>query len=370
MAEWMSQALTTVLDLVTTPAGLTLIGTVLTAFAVGILLGLVLGRARRRAVPPPPATLEPQLAEPDPAENQDDSGPQAALRRELESQGLDQRDVNLRVRAFAAQLGQFHETLETLAVADPNSEALIRPAETALMEGDLDGVAGLLDQARGHFAATGRMMTERAVKRCTAAVQAAELAGDLQMARRDYEMTARLFGQALGSLPEGGERDRLRLTTKLATAEFRSGNPDRAAPLFEHVVAETARIEGAEHPAVAKALSRLAATRFTLGDTAAAEELYRRAFGIDSKTLGDGHPWVAVDLNNLAQLLKRKGDQAGAEPLLRKALEIQEKALGPGHRATRRTARDHIALLRALKRPQDANDVLARLATAARRKTG
>jgi tetratricopeptide (TPR) repeat protein len=355
---------------VTTPAGLTLVATVLAAFAVGIVLGLFVGRARRRTVDRQIVAFERQVPESGPAETPQESGPGAGLRRELESQGLSRREINQRVRAFTARLGQMREILETLAVADPNSEALIRPAETALLEGDLDGVAGLLDQARGHFAATGRTLTEKATKRCTAAVQAAELAGDLEMDRRNYDVAARLFGQGLGSLPEGVDRDRMRLTTKLATAEFRTGNPDRAAPLLEHVASETARIEGAEHPAVAKALSRLAAIRFALGETAAAEALYRRAVGIDSKALGDAHPWVANDINNLAQLLKRKGDLDGAEPLLRKALEIQEKSLGPGHRAVRKTARDHIEVLRALKRPQEANAALARLAASARRLAG
>ena len=376
MADWADLALSTLrsfwdsipwrtaADSAATPAGLTLIATILVAFVVGLLLGRGIGPARRRPSSPAPAATLPPTA-PDIRE----AAPQVVLRATLEAQELPAREIATRIRAFTAGLGRFLETLETLAAGDPETEPLIRSAEESLMAGDLEGAATRLDQARGRFSATGRLMAERAERHRQFAVQASELAGDLDLARRNYGTAARLFAQALEFLPPPGNEDFLRIATKQATAEFKAGNPGKAAPLLDTVARETARIEGADTPAVAKALNRLAAVRFALGETDAAEDLYRRAHSIDRATLGDTHPAVALDINNLAQLMKRKGDLPAAEPLLRKAVEIREKALGPGHPSVRRTARDHAAVLRSLERPAEATAVLARH-VAARRKAG
>lgn len=357
MADWMDQMLSTfrsfwdsipwrtAAESAVSPAGLTLIATIVAAFAVGLLLGRSYGRLRQRAVIPAPAAIpNPTPAAPETGE----AAPQAALRATLAGQGLPAQEITTRVRAFTAGFGKILETLETLAAGDPESEPLIRSAERSLREGDLEAAATRLDQARGRFSATGRLMAERADRQRLLAVQASELAGDLELARRGYEAAARLFAQALEYLPPPGNEDFLRIATKQATAEFRAGKPGKAAPLLDTVARETARIEGADTPAVAKALNRLAAVRFALGETDAAEDLYRRAHSIDRAALGDAHPAVALDINNLAQLMKRKGDLPAAEPLLRKALEIREKALGPRHPSVRRTARDHAAVLRSL----------------------
>ena len=366
MADWTDQVLSsfrsfwdsipwrTLAESANTPAGLTLIATILIAFVAGVLLGRGFGSSRRRAANPVspldttriPSPFRPEIRDAAPA-------PQAALRAMLEAQGLPAPEIATRVRAFAAGFGEMLETLEALAAGDTEVEPLIRSAECALMDGNLEGAAIRLDQARGRFSTTGRVMAERAARQRHLAVQAAELAGDLEQARRDYGAAARLFAQALDSLPPPGNDDFLRIATKQATAEFKAGNPGEAAALLDTVVGETARIEGADTPAVAKALNRLAAVRFALGETDAAEDLYRRAHSIDRAALGEAHPAVALDINNLAQLMKRKGDLSAAEPLLRKALEIREKAFGPGHPSVRRTARDHAAVLRSLNGTAD-----------------
>ncbi|TLY36413.1 MAG: tetratricopeptide repeat protein [Nitrospirae bacterium] len=63
---------------------------------------------------------------------------------------------------------------------------------------------------------------------------------------------------------------------------------------------------------------------------------------------------MATDLNNLASLYDTMGRYAEAEPLYRRALAIDEKVLGVEHHNVLTDLQNYAALLRKMKRDDEA----------------
>ncbi|MBE0530390.1 MAG: tetratricopeptide repeat protein, partial [Rhodospirillales bacterium] len=292
-----------------------------------------------------------------------------ALRAILRQRGLEPVFLEARIAAFRGDLAAGLATLNDIAaVTDPDDEtdAMVAAATRALELGEFAAAIDALDRAGARFGAAGRRMADAAEKRHLAAVRAATLAGDLEMAQSQYAAAAKLFARALGRLPENADGPLAALLTRQATALFQGGAMAEAETLLRRAVEVTERLRGAAHPEVAKALSRLAFVRYAAGQPAEAEELYRRALAIDEAILGGDHPAVASDLSNLAQLLARQGNEAAVEPLLQRALAIRQATLSPDDPDVARSARAYADLLRRLKRPEDAKRVLADAALARR----
>jgi tetratricopeptide (TPR) repeat protein len=348
-------------DHAATPAGMALIATTVSALVFGIVLGLVVGRRRQR-----PEYAAPAI-EMLPAPTTPSATPaRETLRQALEQQGLSGADLNTRLRAFDGTLGTVRETLKSLSEGHTETSPLVGAAERCLDEGDLAGTVSLLDQTRGRLVAMARISAGLAENQRAQAVRTAVLAGDLEMSLRHYEAAARHFGRAAEYVEKDGTGGIAPILTKHGTALFRAGNHQEAAATMEKAIRRTAGEVGANHPDLARALSRQAAIRNAMGNAEGAEKLYRRALAIDEKALGGDHPTVAGDLNNLAQLLRRAGKTEAAEPLFRRVMEIRQKAFGPNHRAVRRATRNYVVILRALNRRSESNTVLARAAVARR----
>ena len=109
------------------------------------------------------------------------------------------------------------------------------------------------------------------------------------------------------------------------------GESYKALPLSERGLAINEKVLGPEHPYTARSLSNLATVYNSMGDYAKALPLYERALAINEKALGLEHPDAAISLNNLANVYDSMGDYAKVMPLYERALAINEKALGPQH---------------------------------------
>lgn len=363
----------------TSPEGAALIVTTFVVLGLGIVVGYLWARPRRaegNALTPPPAAEPESPTAPPPAPEVDQPPPAdaaaTALRAILREQGLAPAALDARIAAFRVDLAAGRATLGELAAeADPGdqTDSMVATATHALERGDFAAAIEALDRAGSRFGVAGRRMTEAAEKRCLAAVRAIALAGDLETACGRHVPAARLFGRALGLLPQGADTQVATLLTRQATAVFQAGEISEAEALLRRALEATERARGGAHPDVAKALSRLAFVRYAAGQPAEAEGLYRRALSIDETMLGGDHPTVAGDLSNLAQLLLRRGDPDAAEPLLQRALAIRRAAMAPDHPDVLRSARNYADLLRRLKRPEEARRVLAAAVPAGRRQS-
>jgi tetratricopeptide (TPR) repeat protein len=91
-----------------------------------------------------------------------------------------------------------------------------------------------------------------------------------------------------------------------------------------------------------------------------AERLFNRALEIDQKIVGPTHPSLALGLNNLALLNFDRGAYVEAEELLRRALAIEEGAYGPDDPKLITTLENYGAVLRELRRLDDADQMYDR----------
>lgn len=371
------------------PQGIALLLTIAAAVVIGIVFGRLWGRrppappiqAAPQPVPQPvpeappspvpeAAPAETAAAEPPPAEA---APPRtvprdaiAAMRDELAAQGLDGRDLELRMRDFRAGLTQMRSLLVELAAADPETRPAVETARLAFRGGEFDAALQALDQARWEFLSSARAMANSAEVRQLASTRASILAGDIELFRRNYAAAHQLFARAAETVPDGDVPLLVSILTKQATSSFRAGDLEDADRLFQRIVRGLEQSRGPDHPEVARSLSRLASVRYARNLPDDAERLYRRAFAINRKAYGDAHATVALDLGNLAQLLMRQGKGEEAEPLLKRVLAIRQTTLGPAHPDVMAAAQEYAALLRRLKRVKEANAVLADVAIARR----
>ena len=129
-----------------------------------------------------------------------------------------------------------------------------------------------------------------------------------------------------------------------ATALQAQGVYDKAAQLWEQILAIVEEVRGLDHPDTATSLNNLAELYRNQGRYAEAEPLYKRSLAISEKVLGPEHPNTATSLNNLAVLYRAQGRYGEAEPLYRRSLAISEKVRGPQHPETA-TNLNNLALL-------------------------
>ena len=91
---------------------------------------------------------------------------------------------------------------------------------------------------------------------------------------------------------------------------------------------------GPDHPEVAVSLNNLASLYRKTGDFERAEPLYEKALAIWEKSSDPIHDQLADTLRSLAAIRQRNGDYERAESLLKRALALEEKARGADHTET------------------------------------
>ena len=115
----------------------------------------------------------------------------------------------------------------------------------------------------------------------------------------------------------------------LASLYKRKGDLPRAETVYLRELSIRAKMQGPEHPDLAKPLDALGIIYLGREDFAQAEATFKRALAIQEKILGAEHPALARTLYFLSATYSRRSDYARAEPLLKRALSIQEKVAGP-----------------------------------------
>ncbi len=117
---------------------------------------------------------------------------------------------------------------------------------------------------------------------------------------------------------------------------------------------------------LARHLDRLADFYHSVGKYADAEELFGRVLAIRESTQGPTDPDLAPALNNLALLNYTQGKYDEGEVLYRRLLPLLEEHLGGEHREVAICLENYAALLRKLKREEEARELSSR-ASAIRR---
>ena len=116
-------------------------------------------------------------------------------------------------------------------------------------------------------------------------------------------------------------------------------------------------------PAVALSLDKLAALYHVQARYDLAAPLYKEALAIAEEALDGGHPFVAAALGNLARLHADQNLFAEAERYYLRALSAWEEVEGAGRVNLAETLEGYAAMLRAVYRVGEADDVASRART-------
>ncbi|QRO00142.1 serine/threonine protein kinase [Archangium violaceum] len=135
------------------------------------------------------------------------------------------------------------------------------------------------------------------------------------------------------------------------------GRASEAAALLEEALALQERVLGAEHPQVARTLSRLAFALATLDRFEEALAAARRSLSINERLLGPEHPECSSSLHSITFVLALSDRNAEGIPYMQRALAIEERAFGPNHPAL---VKSLINLSNVHSEPGDAIPILER----------
>jgi tetratricopeptide (TPR) repeat protein len=134
--------------------------------------------------------------------------------------------------------------------------------------------------------------------------------------------------------------DTLAVRNSLAAAYRDAGRPAAAIPLYEQNLAACERLLGADHPTTLSSRGSLAAAYAEEGRTARAVALLERTLAGRERVLGPDHPDTLTSRNNLAAAYRDAGWAAKAIPLFEQTLAAREGLLGAYHLSTLTTRHD------------------------------
>ena len=181
-------------------------------------------------------------------------------------------------------------------------------------------------------------------------------AGQQAMQQGHYAEAERMFSAAVAKAEAFGREDRRVAVTlsQLAQSYAAQGKYVEAEPVYLQALKIYQAVHGEQHVDVAATLNNLGVLHRMHGQYADAEPLLTRALAIKETVLGVDHPDVALSLTNLGLLHVAQGHYAQAEPLYRRALTIRERAWGSDHPDLTRGLEEYAAVLRKLRREDDA----------------
>ncbi|MEW2066363.1 tetratricopeptide repeat protein [Streptomyces sp. NPDC007346] len=139
-----------------------------------------------------------------------------------------------------------------------------------------------------------------------------------------------------------GHPDTLASSNNLASAYLSAGNPKRAIPLYESVLADCTRLLGGDHSLTLTSRNSLASAYLSAGDLHRAIPLHESALEGCARVLGKNHPDTLTSRNNLAYALQSAGELERAIPLYESALDDCVRVLGEDHPDTL-SSRDNLA---------------------------
>ena len=128
----------------------------------------------------------------------------------------------------------------------------------------------------------------------------------------------------------------------LAGAYRAAGRLGEAIPLFEGVLADSARVLGDNHPHTLTSRNNLAGAYHAAGRLDEAIVLFEETLADSARVLGDNHPHTLTSRNNLAYAYESAGRLDEAIPLYEQALADSARVLGDNHPHTL-TSRNNLA---------------------------
>ena len=126
--------------------------------------------------------------------------------------------------------------------------------------------------------------------------------------------------------------------TNLASSYKRSGDYEKAEPLYAAALAAYRRVLGDTHDHTVNAINGLADLCRDRGDLARSEALFNQAVEAARRGLGDEHPRTLDSMMGLARSYAAQGHYAQAEQMLATVLDSRRRVLGPERRDTLNTA--------------------------------
>lgn len=258
------------------------------------------------------------------------------------------------------------ETVSNPAAAADRASGWLRVGRAELAAGD--PLAARETLSRGLAEPLAAERTDLMVDLLHSRGAAAQLAGDLDWAGRDFQSAAEILETRLQDPPRraenelrmgswhwmGGRLDaalaayrnavgwqRARddssvpeLATALdaeASALFALGRMEDAEAVFEQVAELRLRVLGDAHPLTARSLSHLGGARFELGRIEDARSTLLDALAILERAGMGSSPQAAGALNNLGLAERAAGRTSEAQAVFERALQINRSALGDDH---------------------------------------
>ena len=146
----------------------------------------------------------------------------------------------------------------------------------------------------------------------------------------------------LGKILGDDHPDALTSRNNLAGAYKSAGRLDEAIPLYEQVLADSARLLGDNHPHTLAFCHNLAGAYQAAGRLGEALPLYEEVLADSVRLLGDNHPDTLTSRNNLASAYQQAGRLEEALPLYEEVLADRARVLGDNHPDTL-TSRNNLA---------------------------
>jgi tetratricopeptide (TPR) repeat protein len=227
----------------------------------------------------------------------------------------------------------------TAAVVDG---ALGRLAEASLLTFSLDGQAVIahrlvLRVVRDQLAQQGRLATVCGDAAAVLGPRAQALAGSQdRVAVRDIpEQVMALWDYASSPASGAGEELiakllRLRVWALLHLNAL-GDSAEQVILAGEPLVADSARLLGADHPDTLQSRNNLGEAYRAAGRVTEAISLHQQNLAVRERVLGGDHPDTLTSRNNLAVAYVTVGRATKAIPLHRRTLAARERALGPDH---------------------------------------
>ena len=145
--------------------------------------------------------------------------------------------------------------------------------------------------------------------------------------------------------------------TGLANLYHEQGKYTEAESLYQRALRTLEQANEPEHPDLTYPLHGLANLYRDQGRYAEAESLYQRALRIREQQLGPEHPETAEILHDLARFGEAQGNSEEARVCYIRTLVIREQVPGIQHPKTRETRTRLVALLHALERHEEADQL-------------
>lgn len=153
----------------------------------------------------------------------------------------------------------------------------------------------------------------------------------LEFERGHYQKAAGLFEALVTAYEKVDELGRSSAQWSLADCYLELNRNADAERLMRLVIADTTRLQGAEHPRTMWQQTTLGDALMTQGRWDEAQQLFDHAYQGLAASVGELHPYTLTALHYRGQLLLERGDAAAALPLLRRVYDRRVQIHGEDH---------------------------------------